>query len=206
MTSPITIPDLTPAGVIDPVNDYIIVRQGLNDRKATVDQVNQPSVATYPTLPSAILSSDLILINRGGVNYSAAPQRLGFLVNTYSFFYQPIAPLNWTVVPNSGDRILGTSDVNGNLYNGANPGTFSGNWQQTGHILDVTELPSHDHGITLFEVYTGSGGGHSKVAPGKNSNITGSARTTPTGSNLAHNHGNTWRPAAIVGILCQKTS
>lgn len=206
MTSPITIPELDPAGPIDPANDYVVVRQGLGDKKATVDQINQPAVAIYPSLPTPLTSTDLVLVNRGGTNYSVNPQAMGFLVNTYSWFYQTTAPLNWTIVPNSGDRILGTSDAQGNLYNGALQGTPSGTWQQTGHVLDVTEIPSHDHGITLYQVYTGNGSGHSKVAPGKNSTVTGSARTDPTGTNAAHNHGNSWRPAAMVGILCQKTS
>ena len=222
MTSPITIPDLDPAGAIDPANDYVIVRQGLNDKKATVDQINQPAVALYPALPNALTSSDLILVNRGGVNYSVNPQALGFLVDTYAWFYQTTAPLNWTIVPNSGDRILGTSDANGNLYNGAVQGTISGTWLQqdvfgvAGMGLALNQMPLHGHRI---RVRANAGSNPTGVASGSSGTqtIIGSSTANfpiemtgdnsgTNGTSAPHNHGQTWRPAALVGILCRKTS
>lgn len=224
MTSPIEIPDLSPASSINPNSDFVIVRQGASDRKATVAQIANINFASYVISGTPIVASDVFVIgqNDGLGNYNnvlVTPQRIGFLIGTVSWFYQPIAPLGWSIVPGTGDKILGVTDTTGNFYNGASAGTLSGNWQQTGVSLGVTQIPNHQHFMR---------GG--STSDNNNNNFMEGARY-PTGVNPAysvqaclgvvngagdipthdafgacdpHNHGNSWRPSAVVGIVCVK--
>lgn len=201
---PITIPLLDPAGPIDPNNDLLLIRQGLNDRKITAGNLNNPILGNLQMLPGQLISSDVLLIGRnngaGYDNYIMPPQYLGFLNGTNCYFYQATAPLGWTVIPNTGDKILACSVPGGTLYNGAAAGTQAGTWQQTEHVLTIAQIPSHNHNIQIRQ----NNNLGNFVAMASNTGV-GVGSTEFQGGGLGHHHGQTWRPLANIGILCSKT-
>lgn len=200
----ITIPMLDPAGPVDDVNDLLLIRQGLNDRKIPAGQIMQTRLTGLPMLPGQLVASDVLLVGRntggGYVNYIMPPQYLGFLNGTNCWFYQAAAPLGWTLIPNTGDRVIACSD-NVNKYNGANAPSQTASWQQANHVLTIAQIPPHTHSVGLYEQTSGNNTG--KLGPGKN-NKKDDILTTSTGGGQGHNHGSTWRPRANVGIICTK--
>lgn len=198
---PITIPLLDPAGPIDPDNDLMLIRQGLNDRKIPAGSLLTPRLGGLPMLPGQLIASDVLLIGRnngsGYDNYIMPPQYLGFLNNTTMWFWQSSAPLGWTVVPNSGDKVLATILPGGASYK-YNAFGYQGTWQQADHYLTIDEMPAHTHDIaTGHSGTTGLALFRSKVG-------TPVLQTESEGGNGPHNHGLLWRPSAAVGILCVK--
>ena len=226
MSSPIEIPDLEPVTIINPNADFVLVRQGLSDRKATVSQISNIAFSEYPISSTPLNATDLFIIGKNtGLgtyqNYAITPERIGFLAGTKMWFYQATAPNGWQIIPDSGDRVLGTVLSGGATYQYNNVGLM-GSWQQQdvdgviGKGLNINQMPLHSHAIKV------------KSSSGFNSNSTvsgaGSSGNTKfigaidaiepiqkTGNNLGtdqtslgHNHGNKWRPAGAIGILCQK--
>ena len=147
---------------------------------------------------------------------------------TRMFFYQASAPTGWTIVSGLGDRLLAVG-----TYNSASSGNTSGSWQQTGHSLTSSELASHNHSATTnndgshsnYIPYASSGGGSLFQAVNSSIFLTTDAPTTDTnhvvwpggpsthdhtitvgstGAGDAHNHGDTWRPAAVVGLIASR--
>lgn len=161
---PILIPELDPAGPIDYDNDYLVIRQDLNDKKVTPGQLSNLRLQSFDPLPSPITSADVIIVGRNDgmgnyINYRATPQSLGFLTNneqgfnqpTTCFFWMLTAPLGWVTVQGIGDRVLAVADLNGNpLYQYTAPGV-AGTWQQSdvngvaGTGLTITQIPNHNH-------------------------------------------------------------
>lgn len=203
---PITIPALSAAGPIDYLNDLLLIRQGLNDRKVTVGQIANPRLGSMSLLSGQVVASDLLLVARdngtGYENYTIPPQYLGFLNGTVAWFWQASAPLGWSVVPNSGDKVLATALPGGASYQ-YNAFGYQGDWQQQDHTLTIAQMPSHDHSIQKSSANSSSLSTNYLRAGDSSGNI-GFATTNSTGSTEGHNHGNEWRPSAAVGILCVK--
>ena len=230
---PITISDLDPADPIDFTNDQIPIRQGLSDRRVAPSQLQNFRLQDFAVLSSPINSNDRILIGRaaGGGSYTnmiTDPRRLGFLTGVRMWFYSTAsgAPLHWKSIPDIGGRVLA---IQGGTQAYANSG-LQGTWQQTGTTLSIQQIPNHNHFFAIGSVEgrserQGKWGLATKSRaaavpnpfgtdavnnPGRG--IVGayqdpinSGEHNNYGSCLAHNHGDTWRPAAAVGVLCQKT-
>lgn len=227
MTANLQIPDLDPAGPIDPVNDLLVIRQGLADRKVTVAQISNINFGLYPVSSDPLQATDVFVIGKndglGGYdNFAITPQRIGFLSGTVSWFYQASAPLGWQIVAGTGDRVLAT-------LGGSAAYQFSGqqgNWQQDdvsgiqGNGLTVTQIPNHQHwgqwGQNQSDTQPNYLRGNRSLPTGGNPRygnapilgIVGGAGDVPShdafGACDPHNHGAIWRPAAVVGIVCQK--
>lgn len=204
---PITIPDLDPAGTVDFNNDQLLIRQGLNDRRVSPQQLNNFKLENFGSLSSPIIASDLILVGRNNgsgvyTNLTADPRRLGFLAGVFMWFYCDTAqiPLFWVNVPSLSDRVLA---VKGGSQAYTNQGP-QGTWQQSNYTLTIAQIPAHTHS---FKIYTSDEKGNlegGKVSStSRNSNL--NLSTTSTGGGQGHNHGNIWRPSAAVGLVCQKT-
>ena len=208
MTAPVTIPDLDPAGPVDPLNDLLLIRQGLNDRKISAGLLANIRLGDLDMLPGQVVASDVLLIGRNNGltydNYILPPQYLGFLNGTRCWFYQASAPLGWTIIAGTGDRLLGVSEPGGSLYNGVNAPGQTGTWQQADHTLTIAEMPSHAHQARSSSD-TISGAGSIYYRSGDAFHNKGNFNLTiAQGGSQPHNHGNTWRPLANVGILCTK--
>ena len=123
------------------------------------------------------------------------------LQGTKAWFFQAVAPINWTILPNTGDCLLAVSDGT-KTYSGQNGGVSNaGSWQQTDTSLSIAQLPPHNHTLLISP---DSGGGGSTLRSGGASSTT--LNTGSTGSGQGHNHGSTWRPQANVGIICNKST
>lgn len=205
MSSPVQIPDLPSAGIIDAANDLTIVRQGFTDKKATIAQIRDFDVSLFPTLPSSAVVSDLFPISRGGNNYQIRFDQVSFVAGTQLWFYQNVAPSGWVVIP-VGDCLLAVKG--GSTYNvgGALP---QGTWQQTGMQLNIQQIPNHTH-----HYYFGSdqsnensrfahGAKNQRPRLGITQGVDGSSQAVG-GVGAPHDHGASWRPLAATGILCQK--
>lgn len=203
--TPITLSDLDNAGAVDPDNDLLLIRQGFADRKISPGNLGNIRMGTLDLLPGQAVATDLLLIARQNGpnydNYAMPPQYLGFLNNTTMWFFNNSAPLGWTIVPNSGDRVLATAIPGGASYQYSDVG-YAGNWQQENHTLTVAELPSHNHPLTIYRSDV-SGQDSNKIG-GSNRATNQQGSTGFTGGGLGHNHGDTWRPMAAVGLLCTK--
>lgn len=151
---PVTLSDLDPAGPIDPVNDLLLIRQGLNDKKITAGFVNNPVLGVLNPLPDNIVASDVLLIGRNtGIgtyqNYTTSAFNVTLPSGTKCWFYQNVAPLGWTIDASVADRLIGVKGGSG-AYN-VNGGNLSGTWQQSdvggvaGQGLNVQQIPNHRH-------------------------------------------------------------
>lgn len=217
---PITIPLLDPAGPVDPDNDLLLIRQGLNDRKIFAGDLMNTRLGGLSMLPGQLVASDVLLIGRnngaGYDNYIMPPQYLGFLNGTRMWFYQGAAPLGWTVIPNVGDRLLAVSDITPLFkYKGANAPAQVGLWQQEGVNggvpgagLTLLQIPLHNHTIKASSDNL-SGANADYARTGKADHDAGTIESSYSGGGTGgqgqpHNHGDSWRPAANVGILCEK--
>lgn len=201
---PITIPDLDPAGPIDRVNDLLVIRQGLNDKKATVSQISDLDISSFPDLPAGgLLATDKIIVGRnnglgGYTNYIADPRNLGFLPGVTMWFYADTAPLFWRIRTSLTDRVLAVKGGTQAYTNWGQRGT----WDQENHTLTVNEIPAHSHRMATYKTVSSGNGVANKISA-STSNTSFTATTDNTGGGQGHNHGNTWRPRAAVGICCE---
>lgn len=210
---PITLPQLDPAGATDPQNDLMLIRQGFNDRRITLGQILTVRLAGLSYLPSPLTQNDVILVGRpsGGeyTNYLLRPQNIGFLSGTRTWFWQSSAPLGWSLVVPQGDMLLATGAQGGAFYqyNANNRGGVDGTWQQTGHAITKAQMPSHKHELQVNRSSTGRVGQETKFNAGSiHSEKSGVLldHIFSEGGDQPHDHGWTWRPQALVGVLCNK--
>lgn len=229
MSSNIEISGLDPASVISP-SDLLILRQGIVDRKATVSQVANINFASYAISSTPLNSNDLLLIGKNDglgnyQSYTIEPKRIGFLAGVKMWFYQDTAPDGWQIVAGTGDRVLGTVLAGGASYQYYAHG-LQGSWQQqdvsgiSGQGLSIQQIPNHQHwaqfGHDVHEQTAKYMSGTEKVAtvgnPRYGNNpilgvIDGAGDTSGHDSFGAcdpHNHGDKFRPSALVGICCIK--
>ena len=211
MASPVELPDLPIASVANDA-DTTLLRQGLTDYQCTVQKIRNINVAGLPPITNGFAdASDLLLINRT-TNFNIRFSQIGFVRGTKMWFYQASAPTDWSIIPNTGDRLLAvaTPIIGASAavpYSGTFGGSQSGNWQQSGAILNINQIPNHTHFVNLAT--GGTAAALAKAASTPSSS--GTTQTTgifgtsnPDGVSQAHDHGNLWRPLANVGILCNK--
>lgn len=204
----IQITDLPSTGSVADT-DYTILRQGLSDFKVQIGLLREIDVSAYPLINTPA-QSDLMLINRGGSNYSVRFDRVGFVAGTTMWFYQASLPSGWEPIEATGDALLAVKGGSNKYQNFGTQGT----WSQPGHALTVEQMPSHYHIAFKTKETTGSSNSLGPVR-GKTADP-GSFQTQSTGGlgsgqnegvggpTVEHNHGSTWRPLANVGILGRK--
>lgn len=200
--NPITIPDLDSAGPIDPVNDYVIVRQGLADFKATIQQISNPAIDLNDPLPTGLLATDLFLVSRQNPdnsfsNYRGSVAQVSFLPGTVMWFWSASAPLGWSIATGLEDTLLAVKSNSGTY---ATAGSLQGTWQQADHTLTLPQIPPHTHATRVVQ---GQGSAQT-VRQGNTPTTLDFVSTNSAGGGLPHNHGLTWRPQAAVGLLCRK--
>lgn len=130
---------------------------------------------------------------------------------TQLWFYQATAPTGWTILTTLSDCLLGVvNTTTGNTYSTA--GQVDGSWQQSDHTLSEGEMPRHSHDIYPISTNLNPPGnaigfqGQNIVNTVYQTYATDNRKsiTQTTGDSQGHNHGNTWRPAAAVGIIAVK--
>lgn len=218
---PVTISDLDAASNIDVASDLLILRQGIKDTKATPQQVFDLNLSLFSPLPSEMVQSDVFMVGRlvNGVyqKHLIHPQNIGFLKGTATWFYQNIAPLGWTVIPDTGDRILATALTGGASYQYNTTGQ-QGTWDQVAVPLTIKQIPNHQHygqfgqnqsnqnARYIHGASTLPSGGDPRFGTNVVVGMVGATQDNNNHNNYGacdpHSHGNQWRPAANVGLLC----
>lgn len=125
-----------------------------------------------------------------------------FPTGTKMWFYQATAPEGWSIISTLTDCLLGVvNSAEGAIYSTA--GETAGTWQQAGHQLTIAELASHFHTQNyIYSVKDPSGSLAIQSAP--IADVRGSQPTSSVGGDQAHDHGDTWRPMAAIGIIAEK--
>ena len=217
MASPVQLSDL-PVADLSLSNDssaVVLMRVGLTDYQCAVEIIRNINLFALQTLPNGTpVQTDLMMVNRNissvRTNFQVTFGQVGFPVATRLWFYNALPPApNWTIVPNTGGNLLAVNDTVTKYYQESGPGIPAGpscgTWQQSDHILTIAELPAHNHNIRIFASDVESAEGTRVSSTKKNSyNVVNSDAVQNTGGGGGHNHGNTWRPLANVGIIGEK--
>ena len=205
MSSPVQLSDLDLATEALDVDLALIRKNDTTDYKITVALLRKIDIPGLPVLPNPVQPTDLMIVSQGGDNCQIPFSDVGFVGGTKAWFFQSTAPTGWTIVPNTGDHLLAV--VGGSTY--STGGTAQGTWQQVNHALTIGEIPSHTHTITKTKENTGSS---NNLGPRRGINVEDNAdpamricTSNATGGGGGHNHGNTWRPLANVGLICEKS-
>ncbi len=217
--TPLELSDLPVASVaVD--GDLMLLRKGLTDYQINVTAIRAINLSVYPSLASAV-GNDIMLIQRTSSTYSIRFDQVGLLKGARIWFYLGSAPSGWAIVPNTGDRLLAVTSGSGvNRYNNASAGTQSGSWQQEGvgggnpgGGLNINQIPNHYHQVNASSDNTSSnvnfcrsGKSDHNIGTFSSSGVIGSTNDLSTNACLPHNHGNSWRPSANIGIICEKSS
>lgn len=123
-----------------------------------------------------------------------------FPSGTKLFFYQDTAPPGWTIASNVSDCLLGVKTGDGTgVYQTA--GTLQGTWQQADHVLSWGQMPKHQH---YSSQYAQGSGRYSYEVKFEYNQSADYPFGSVAGNDEPHNHGNTWRPMAAVGIIAEK--
>lgn len=224
MSSPVELSDLPVANLAlsnDP-SAIVLMRVGLTDYQVAVNIIRNINLQALQTLPNGTpLTTDLMLVNRivAGVatNYQVTFGSVGFPRGTRMWFYNNLPPApNWSIVPNTGGNLLAAQDSSTTYAGNITAGNFAGDWQQNNATLSIDQIPAHTHS---FLVYTSDEKGNRSFKIGStnrstsntvNTNYTGGNASTvhdspvPQQGTNGHNHGNSWRPMANVGVIGNK--
>jgi len=179
---------------------YAIIKDGLQDKKATITQLREIDVSAFTNMASTPVASDLMIVGRGSSTFKTLFSNVGFVTGVTSWFYQAVAPSGWAIIPGLSDCLLAVQG--GSVY--VNPGSgANGGWMQTSHVLTVNEIPAHTHNVRGRGAQEASGNKVRGYQPG-DSSPDYIWPTQAAGGGQGHNHGDTWRPLAAVGIVCRK--
>jgi len=153
---------------------------------------------TAATMMTGVLANwtalQTVLTSTRLTNFTEIPDF--FPEGTITFFYRDTAPAGWTIVDDLGDALLAV--VGGATYTAG--GQSAGTWTQPDHTLVEAEIPAHTHGFSNFSTEIITRGSADTTRYQQSSG--GTKATSSTGGGTAHNHGDEWRPAGRVGILC----
>jgi hypothetical protein len=208
------------ATVADDVDLALIRKSNTTDYKVTVAVLRMINISGLPSLTLPPQPTDLLMLSQSGVNYQMYFGSAGFSVGTQMWFFMgsvPVSPTFWSIVPNTGDQLLAVRG--GSTY--TTGGISQGTWLQqdvfgvSGMGLSFNQIPAHSHQI---KVRANAGSNPTGVASGSSGTITTIGSQTASdpvqitgstsgtgGTSAPHNHGQTWRPLANVGIICVKT-
>lgn len=206
MSSPVQLSDLDLATTADDADLALIRKSDTTDYKVTVAVLRNIAVASLPNLPSNAQLTDYMLINQAGSNCKIEFGKVGFLVGTKMWFFTGAAPnVYWEIEPGTGDTLLAVKGSGGTYSTGGN---VQGAWQQQDATLSISQIPAHTHTLTKTKDNTGTS---NNLGPVRGKHVEDDVNpnfrvctTNSTGGGAGHNHGNTWRPLASVGVICIK--
>lgn len=103
-------------------------------------------------------------------------------------FYMSAPPVGWTQVTSVNDAVLRVVSGSGGVSGGSTPfSSFNAQTATAAYTLQIADIPSHTHGITVST----AGGNLGYVGGGTASGPFGTGQTAATGSGGAHAHGMT---------------
>lgn len=209
MTS-VQMSDLDLAVSADDADLTLIRKSNTTDYKVTVQLLRNINIPGLPVLAVSPGATDLLIVSQSGTNCQCNFGSIGFVLGTRMWFYQAsapngIAPIFWRIVPaQTGDKVLAVRG--GTTYTTA--GISQGTWTTANHTLTGAEMPSHTHLIRKTSQTVGAPNNSGPLRgqrPEHNTpTLLNFATSEPTGGGQPHNHGDTWRPYAYVGLICEK--
>lgn len=132
------------------------------------------------------------------VQLTSVGELLPFPSGTKMYFYQNVAPSGWTIDATCADALLAVKGGS-QAYN-VDGGNQAGTWTQPDHTLTTAELPN----LTYKNTKTLGG----SITAFNNIGDTAATINWKTGIDQngggAHNHGDSGRPLAQVGIIATK--
>jgi hypothetical protein len=164
--------------------------------------IGDPAGYTITTIaygPSGDIPANHNLVTQDFVDNYFDPLPAG----TIMWFYANVAPPGWTTSPlrDLVIAIKGGSDG----YN-TTGGNIGGTWDQPDMTLTIDQMPSH-----LHEMSSGNPAGPSSQDgwllgdnQQKLADIIDPWKMVPAGGDQPHNHGDTWRPEAAIGVLGER--
>lgn len=197
-------------------SDVVLLRSGLTDYQCAVSLIRNINIQSLSPIPGGFATAtDLFIISRivSSIpsNFNIRFSQVSVPKGTRMWFYNSAAPIGWSIVPGTGGNLLAVND-GVTKYSGENSaGSTSGTWQQTNHSLIPAEIPPHTHYVNLGKDSSGNPAGNARRADNydniSNCTTSNGAETFSGNPQLlgnGHNHGNTWRPLANVGIIANK--
>ena len=213
MTIPVQLSDLDLAVTAADADLALIRKSNTTDYKVTCQVLRNINIAGLPDLtPTANTPAllDLMLVQRAGTNSKCYYGATGFLKGTQMWFFQDnvpngTSPVFWKLISGFGGNLLAVRGGATYTVGGAAAGT----WQQTGVGLTAAQNGPHFHIIEQGKEVADNSTGAIPTLPRLGKTIATipnapKAQTNSSGTGALHNHGNTWRPLASVGILCSK--
>ena len=216
MTSPINFDDLSEIFALNPIDQMITENEPEQaTTKATIKQVSGIAIQNLTWLPDDMQSGDVFYYaTSSNVNSSVDFDDITFESGTRTWIFAETYPSGWSLVPNTGDKLLAI--VGGSKYTTA--GTEGGTWLtegvnggNPGSGLTIEQIPAHSHrGHKTKEHPSSSEPDTDKDA------LRGKVRedddvfrfryidSQQTGGGQPHNHSNTFRPRAQVGLIIEK--
>lgn len=210
MSSPVNLSALPIATSVAP-DDLMLIRKGLTDYQIAASIIQSINIGPQflgPIPGGSALPNDLMLISRPNLsgayqNFNIRFNQVGVIKGTRMWFYNSLPPVGWTIVPGTGGNLLAAQDFQTTYAGNVSAGNTAGTWQQTAIVLTVNQIPAHQHSYQLFEDSAGSNEGTQGARRARTS-AGNSGVTAPAGGGGAHDHGNTWRPLANVGVIGNK--
>lgn len=210
MSSPINLSALPIATSVAP-NDLMLIRKGITDYQIAASIVQSINIGPQflgPVPGGFALPNDLFLISRRNIsgayqNFNIRFNQVGVVKGTRMWFYNNLPPLGWSIVPGTGGNLLAAQDFQATYAGNVTAGNTAGTWQQTNTTLTIDQIPPHTHTMQASSD-TLSGAGSRYYRSGDPTHPRNYYASTSTGGGQGHNHGNTWRPLANVGVIGNK--
>lgn len=215
MTSPVNFDDLTEIFAFNP-NDQMITENEPEQAttRATVKQVQGIAIQNLTWLPDQMTVGDVFYVAQSGINKSCSYENITFASGVRIWILAENYPSGWSLVPNTGDRLLAIKGGSKYTTAGADGGTWlteGVNGGVPGGALTIEQIPAHRHRghktkehPSSSEPDTDKDALRGKVKEDDSVFKFRYVDSEPTGGNQPHNHGNTWRPRAQVGIIIEK--
>lgn len=215
MTAYIDIPGLDEALTLTKDDLFITeTEQEQTTHKATLPQFQGLDLSQLTPLPFPLASGDVLFGEEtNGDKFSTEFFNVTFPSGTKIWIFANRAPPGWIISADTGDRLLAVKG--GGTY--TTGGVAAGTWQLSGVNgdpgtgLSIEQIPWHLHrGQKSTKLRDFGAGGNSNPAI-RGKELEDDSRTNykyentlPVGGGQTHNHGNTWRPRAVVGLVIEK--
>lgn len=214
----IDIDSLVEAFDVSPQNDFMIVENQPEQAtsKATVSKVQSINLRNLPILSGSMTLGDVFFGEQSSTadRFCTNFDDVTFPSGTKTWVYSDRVPLGWTTVSSTGDKLLAVKG--GSVF--TTGGVSAGAWMMEGvnggnpgSALSVEQMAPHTHYGKKSQHVRDSG-----ELPDNNPPRKGKVEedddfppyrffvTEPEGGNQSHNHGDSWRPKAYVGLIIEK--
>lgn len=218
MTAPIDIDSLTETFSVDPAIDFMITENEPEQAtsKATVSKVQAIDLRNLDVFDEPYAPGDVFFGEQANTQnkFSSSFENVTLPSGTRTWIYANDFRSGWFPVDTAGDKLLAVKG--GTYYSTA--GISGGTWTMEGvnggvpgSALTVEQIPSHSHRGQKRAHARESSAPPNPSPPRKGKVAEDDSffrfryfETERTGGSQSHNHGDSWRPKAYVGLIIEK--